>query len=53
MSHSNYWVIITSDELSEIRRQLQVLDDETASQKCRDSARVIAKILNTVEQRLA
>jgi hypothetical protein len=52
-SHSNYWVIVTSDEISEIRGQLQVPKKGAASLKCRDSARVIAKILNTVEQRLA
>jgi hypothetical protein len=52
MSHSNHWVIITSDEISEIRRHLQVLE-EGGSQKCQDSARVIAKILNTVEPRQA
>jgi hypothetical protein len=52
MYQSNHWFIITSDEISEIRRHLQVLE-EGGSQKCRDSARVIAKILNTVGQRLA
>ncbi len=53
MSHSNHWVIVTSDEISEIRRNLQVLEEGAASPKCRDSAGVIAKLLNTVEQRLA
>lgn len=51
MSHSAYWLIVTSDEIGEIRRHLRVLEEGAASQKCQDSARVIAKILNTVEQR--
>ena len=53
MSRSTYWLIVTSDEIGEIRRHLQALEEGAASPKCRNSARVIAKILNTVEQRLA
>jgi hypothetical protein len=51
MSHKNPWVLITSEEIAEIRRHLRILEDE-GSQKCRDSASAIAEILIFVEGRL-
>jgi hypothetical protein len=51
MSHKNQWFLITSEEITEIRRHLRDLEDE-GSKKCRDSPVAIDGILIFVEWRL-
>jgi len=51
MSHKNPWVLITLEEIAEIRRHLRVLE-VGGSKKCRDSVGAIAGILIFVERHL-
>jgi len=47
----NPWFLITREEIAEIRRQLEILE-ENESEKCRENTGAIAEILTTVERRL-
>lgn len=51
MPHENSWFLITRDEIAEIRRHLEILE-ENESEKSRENTDAIAEILITVEWRL-
>jgi hypothetical protein len=51
MPHENPWLLITRDEIAEIRRQLEILE-ENKSEKSRENTGAIAEILTTVRWRL-
>ena len=51
MPHKNPWFLITQEEIAEIRRQLEILE-ENESKKSRGNTGAIAEILTTVEWRL-
>jgi len=51
MPHENPWFLITLDEIAEIRRQLEILE-ENESEICRENTGTITEILTTVEWRL-
>ena len=51
MPHENPWFLITRDEIAEIRRQLEILE-ESESEISRENTGTITEILTTVEWRL-
>lgn len=51
MPHENPWFLITREEIAEIRRHLEILE-ENESGKSRENTGAIAEILTTVEWRL-
>ena len=51
MPHENPWFLITQDEIAEIRRQLENLE-ENESEIYRENTGAITEILTTVEWRL-
>jgi len=51
MPHENPWFLITLDEIAEIRRQLEILE-ENESEISRENTGTITEILTTVEWRL-
>lgn len=51
MPHQNPWFLITLDEIAEIRRQLEILE-ENESEISRENTGAITEILTTVEWRL-
>ena len=51
MPHENPWFLITLEEIAEIRRHLEILE-ENESEKSRENTGAIAEILTTVEWRL-
>ena len=51
MPHENPWFLITLEEIAEIRRQLEILE-ENDLEKSRENTGAITEILTTVEWRL-
>jgi hypothetical protein len=51
MPHENPWFLITLEEIAEIRRHLEILE-ESESEISRENSGAIAEILTTVEWRL-
>jgi hypothetical protein len=51
MPHENPWFLITLEEIAEIRRHLEILE-ENESEKSRDNTGAIAEILTAVEWHL-
>jgi hypothetical protein len=51
MSHENPWFLITRDEIAEIRRLLEILE-ENESEISRENTGAITEILSAVEWRL-
>lgn len=51
MPHENPWFLITLEEIAEIRRHLEILE-ESESEKSRENTGAITEILTTVEWRL-
>jgi hypothetical protein len=51
MPHENPWFLITLEETAEIRRQLEILE-ENGSEKSREYTGAIAEILTAVEWHL-
>jgi hypothetical protein len=51
MPHKNPWFLITLEEIAEIRRHLEILE-ENESEKSRENTGAITGILTTVEWRL-
>ena len=51
MPHENPWFLITMDEIAEIRRQIEYLE-ENESEISRENTGAIAEILTAVEWRL-
>jgi hypothetical protein len=51
MPHENPWFLITREETAEIRRQLEILE-ENESEISRENTGTITEILTTVEWRL-
>jgi hypothetical protein len=51
MPRENPWFLITRDEIAEIRRQLEILE-ENESEISRENTGTITEILTTVEWRL-
>jgi hypothetical protein len=51
MPHENPWFLITMEEIAEIRRHLEILE-ESESEIIRENTGAIAEILTAVEWRL-
>jgi hypothetical protein len=51
MPHENPWFLITMEEIAEIRRHLEILE-ESGSEKSRENTGAIAEILTAVEGHL-